>query len=316
MKNILLILFLVALTVNVSANEIILPAENEGVKSVALTNSAYSNEVAHPENAKISVEDEEIKSLVWNRYVNKNFTVLSIDDKQGYWLYKNIDQINDWCVSRWGLPKIDFSKECRIFCVPNKSLLKKLFGLENSRVEVRKKDGEVDITVLWLVLEETEFHQVSPYLTRACFAELEQEGLKLSWWFTRSAEILSLPIKEIRDLLESSFEPSGSEAIFNTTFEDYQKLSAENKKLFDKKCLVLCLMLRKELGEIKLHSFLVVESKNKVEKSLNFVYGYSSIQEFEKKFLLFSNDLSKAIGSQKVPDSYLQITNVKKRRKL
>lgn len=294
MKNILLTLLLVILTANV-----------------------YANEVTLPDNVKVSVEeDEEIKSLVWNRYVNKNFTVLSIDDKQGYWLYKNIDQINDWCVSRWGLPKIDFSKECRIFCVPNKSLLKKLFGIENSRVEVRKKDGEVDITVLWLVLEETELSQVSPYLTRACFAELEQEGLKLSWWFTRSAEMLSLPTKEIRDLLESSFEPSGCEAIFNTTFEEYQKLSTEDKKLFDKKCLVLCLMLRKELGEIKLHSFLVVENKNKIEKSLNFVYGYSSIQEFENKFLLFSNDLVKAIRSQKVPDSYLQITNVKKRRKL
>jgi hypothetical protein len=274
--------------------------------------SIHAEEITVPQNAAkdVSLDDEEIKSLVWNRFVNKNFTILSIDEKKGYWLYKNIDQINDWVSLRWGFPKVDFSKECRIFCVPNKSLLKKLFGLEESKVEVRRKDGEIEISVIWLVLEETNFSQVAPYLTRASLADFENQGINIPWWFTRSAEILNSPLEKIKSFLKEPIQDSKNlscEKVFDTTFEDYSKLTIDEKNLFDQRCLILCLMLRKELGEIKLQSLLALESKNKIEKVLNFVYGYSGIQEFEKKFSLYSKDFWNAIDSGDMPSSYFKI---------
>lgn len=276
----------------------------------------YGYEVTLPQNTttEIDPEDEEIKSLVWNRFVNKNFVILSIDEKQGLWLNKNIDSINHWCTNRWGLPGVEFSKECRIFCVPNKSLLKKLFGIDDSRVEVRKKDGEIEIIAMWLVLEETSPSLVTPYLTRASFAEFgEQKGKYMPWWFARSAEILSSPNLSIRNTLNGIINVDKSNlncsSVFNLTFEDYQKLSKEEKDLFDQKCLVLCLMLRKELGEVKLHSLLRLENKENIEKTLNIVYGYKDIKEFDAKFLLFWEDLTKAVSAKKIPDSYIQINN-------
>ena len=190
-----------------------------------------------------------------------------------------------------------------------------MFGIDSSKVEVRRKDGDIEISVLWLVLEEKKPSQVAPYLARASFAEFEHQGLIVPWWFIRSAEILSSSGNEIKTILNgvTSFDNKklNCEAVFNTKLEEYQKLSDEDKKLFDQKCLVLCLMLRKELGEVKLQGLLTLENKNKIEKVLNFVYGYSSIQEFEKKFSLFCNDLSRAVVKKEIPDSYLQINRRK-----
>lgn len=280
------------------------------------SSNLYAYDAMLPQNVvvKIDPEDDEIKSLVWNRFVNKNLVILSIDEKQGLWLSKNIDSINHWCTNRWGIPEVEFSKECRIFCVPNKPLLKKLFGIDDSRVEVRKKDGEIEIIALWLVLEETNPSFVAPYLTRASFAEFgEQEGKFVPWWFIRSAEILSGSNTSIRSVLGGIVNIDkknlNCSSVFNLTFEDYQKLSKEEKDSFDQKCLVLCLLLRKELGEIKLHSLLRLQNKDNLEKTLNVVYGYKDMKEFDAKFLLFWEDLTKAISMEKIPDSYIQINS-------
>jgi hypothetical protein len=272
--------------------------------------NVYSEDFILPVVTEVSSEDEEIKDLVWNRFVKENFVILSIDEQQGSWLHKNIDSINDWCTTRWGFPKVQFSKECRIFCVPNKSLLSKLFNLNESRVEIRKKDGEINISVLWLVLEEPTPSSVAQYLTRASFAEYEeQEEVKLPFWFLRSAEILNSPLNNVRTNLKNTISELNVKSVFETKIEDYETLAKDKKDLFDQQALFLNLMLRKELGELKLHSLLRLEEKNDLENVLKFVYGYKNLKEFESKFSLFYKDLSKAVSLEKVPDSYLLINS-------
>ena len=132
-----------------------------------IINSSYliADDLMLPSDAPITTaetSDPELRSLEWNRYVNKNFVILSIEDSQGLWLCKNAPKLNEWCVSRWGFTPKDLSKECRMFCVPNSSLLKKLFGLDSPKVEIRKdKDGKTEIMAMWFVLDET---RTTPFL--------------------------------------------------------------------------------------------------------------------------------------------------------
>ena len=83
----------------------------------------------------IEVVDPEIKSLEWNRYVTKNFTILSIDNQKGKQLAETIDSLKSLSLTKWGFPDVKFTKECRVFCVPNYNLLKKLFNLNASKVQ-------------------------------------------------------------------------------------------------------------------------------------------------------------------------------------
>lgn len=262
--------------------------------------------------------DSELSSLQWNRYVNEKFVILSIDNKQGVWLNKNIKLINSWCLNRWGFNPVSFSKECRIFCVPNKELLKKLFGLDESRVEVRKKDGSIEISVIWVSLDGNPFSCMSSLLTRASFSEFEEQNFILPWWFIRSSEILNSSLSVIKsDLSSLAIQEKNSllncKKMFETSFEDYNKMDGIQKSEFDKQALYLCLMLRKELGQVKLLTFLKVLEKNKLDSSLNFVYGYSGIKEFEDKYILYCKDLFNAINSEKVPDSYFEILSAERR---
>jgi hypothetical protein len=261
--------------------------------------------------------DLELSSLQWNRYVNEKFVILSIDDKQGVWLNKNIKQISSWCLNRWGFDYISFSKECRIFCVPNKELLKKLFGLDESRVEVRKKDGSIEISVIWVSLDGNPFSCISSLLTRASFSEFEEQNFRLPWWFIRSSEILNSSLAVIKaDLLSATVQENSlfnCKKLFETSFEDYNKMDGLQKLEFDKQSLYLCLMLRKELGEVKLLTLLKILEKNKLDSSLNFVYGYSGTKEFEDKYSLYYKDLSNAIKAEKVPDSYFEILSTQRK---
>ena len=134
-----------------------------------------------PSDAPITTaenSDPELRSLEWNRYVNKNFVILSIEDSQGLWLCKNAPKLNEWCVSRWGFTPKDLSKECRMFCVPNNSLLKKLFGLDSPKVEIRKdKDGKTEIMAMWFVLDETRTTSFLPQsLTRIGFSDFSEQN--------------------------------------------------------------------------------------------------------------------------------------------
>ena len=70
--------------------------------------------------------NEDLKNLVWNKWNTNNFTILSIDQAQGEYLFNNLEAIKTWSLTRWGMSDLKYSAECRVFCVPNKNLMKKL----------------------------------------------------------------------------------------------------------------------------------------------------------------------------------------------
>lgn len=243
--------------------------------------------------------------LVWNRYTTPNFTILSIEDSQGKWMSDNIESLKTWCFSRWGLPDIKFAKECRIFCVPNKALLKKLFDLDSSRVEF--KDNE--IVVMWLVLNDKPIEVIPNYLSQAIFMEFESKyNLKLDFWAKRSMSLLNNSTDEIRGHLIDLFRIIRSkhfslQEIISMNENNYKNLTVENKDIYDCQVLALTLMLRQEFGQYKF----VYCLKN---KSLN-VYGFKTLEDFNKSYFRYMKDLSVDVMKRKTPNSYLEIHPVK-----
>lgn len=249
--------------------------------------------------------DADLKNLEWNRYTTDNFTILSIDNSQGKWLSDNIDTIKSWCLARWGFPDSKFTKECRVFCVPNRTLLKKLFGLDQPKIEIRK-----DLTAIWMVLDDKPAKVIPNLVTPIALSEFESKNnAKIGWWFKRGASILSSPVAEIRQSLAAPSVLS-SEKLFTMTEEDYNKESAENKKAFDQGSAYLCLMLRKEFGEAKMQGFLRMSSRNSPQGVLKVIYGFSGYSHFDKQFGRFVKDLSGDLLNN-TPDSYLEIKQVR-----
>ena len=154
--------------------------------------------------SKASELDKTISDLKWNRYTTKNFTILSIDDKQGKWLEENIESIKKWCLSRWGFENIDFTKECRIFVVPNKYMLKNLFNITESKVEIRKNNNELELSVVWLSLDDNPANIIPTFLTHVCLQNLQEKyKTKFDLWFERGVAELNNTISESKNDLKS-----------------------------------------------------------------------------------------------------------------
>lgn len=278
-----------------------------------LVSITKAQEIIYPYGASAST-DFELKDLEWNRYATENIVIMSIDNEQGKWLSENIDKIRSWCLTRWGFPESKFTKECRIFCVPNKQLLKKLFNLEQSKVEMRS-----DLTVIWLSLDDKPVRLLPPLLTQICLVEFEaRHNVNISWWYKRGASQLNGSVEDIKqsisglnDMIKKDQPIFVSEKMFTMTEEDYLKQTIENRKIFDQQAIALCIMLRKEFGEAKLQGFLRISSKNNSQDVLKVVYGFSGYEHFDKQYISFMRDLTSDVLNNKAPDSYLEIKPVR-----
>jgi hypothetical protein len=258
----------------------------------------------------VVADDPEIKNLEWNRYVTNNFTILSIDDKKGKEISENIESIKASALIRWGFPDVKFNKECRVFCVPNYSLLKKLFNINTGKVQLRK-----EINVIWCIGDDKPSRSLLPFVTQVCLSEYEtSKSTVLPFWFKRGCIAINNSIPDVKDLLKSFNDVArkeqftySSEQMFTVVEDDYNKQNTESKKIFDQQAACLCLMLRKEFGEAKLQGFIRLQIKNKPEDVLRLIYGFSSFSNFDKQYVRYMKDLCSDIVDEKTPDSYLEI---------
>lgn len=272
------------------------------------TSIVCAQDIIYPYGANAPV-DSDIKNLEWNRYSNDDIVILSIDNEQGKWLNSNIESMRFWCLGRWGFPESRFTKECRIFCVPNKQLLKKLFNLEQSKFELRK-----DVTAIWFSMEDGPSSILPPLLTQICLSEFEiKHNVKFGLWFKHGISQLNGVTSDIRKNITNLKQQSvlTSEKIFTMTEEDYFKENVEIRRIFDKQSLILCVMLRKEFGEAKLQGFLRIASNNKSQDVLRVVYGFSGFVHFDKQYYRFIQDLASDVLNNKTPDAYLEIKAVR-----
>jgi hypothetical protein len=236
---------------------------------------------------------------VWHKWNTDNFSIVSIDKAQGYFVYKNIEKIKSWIFTRWGLPNIKFSKECRIFCVPTTSQMNTLFKINSSYVVVKQ-----ELSVIWLVFDKLSTEVIPGPLSLICFVEYP-------FWAKKGMSSLNETPTQIKQMLggfkeriDAKQDIYFSDALFSMTEDQWNTLTDDNKKLYNNGATALCLLLRKEFGQ---DAFLQFLKTNSEEASFVGVYGFSGFEQFDITFQRYVYNLSKDIEIGKTPNKYLTI---------
>lgn len=235
-----------------------------------------------------------------------NFIILGLNDLQGYQISQQIEKIRECAISRWGLPTDSFVTRPKIVCVPNKSILKKVFHLDNSFAESRPKED-----VCWVSCDEDLNHAISVFTTEFCIGNFERvHRVKICYWARRGMSVLngdSQRIKAFVSPLSSHIANNNklffSEPIFTLDKKTLIKASAENITLFDREATLLCLMLRKEFGRVRFLWLIMDGSIDNVRR----VTGFNSYAEFDKAFKRYLYYASTDITQGRMPDSYLNV---------
>jgi hypothetical protein len=273
-----------------------------------LTSFSFGQDLVLPSVSTPVTSKEDTKDLVWNRYTTENFTILSIDNNQGKRLYDNIENYKYLCLKRWGIPNFKFPKECRIMVVPSKDLLKKLFNISESRCEVRVIKDELNIVLVWMVIEsDKDFNNSVPYFVTTCsLVELNfKYKLKNNLALINGMSLLNESLDNIKNIKNENIKIETK--ILNLLSADeniYKKMNDDEKKNFKIKSLILCLMLKKEFGENKFLRFLLSDKPKK--DLIESVYKFK-INNFEKSYDTYTKDFLKELKENKVPDRYIDI---------
>jgi len=269
-----------------------------------------------------------IEGLSWHRWETNNFVILSIDEKQGRWLFDNIENIKAQLLSRWGLPNIDFPKReyvkgispepgCMILCVPNKEIMQKLWRRNKPFSEVREEDGKIVLNFSVLLLEDGFSKSIHKEITPICLKELEHRiGGNFGFWAYRGIAGLNRSPAQIRgDItkLERIYKVNRliffSKLMFEMT-EDRMHKFPGHRELYDSEAMVLCLLLRKEFGQRKFLEFLTSDG---TEDDFLKIYKFDSLDDFDLVLKRYIGYLGKDVEAGETPDNYLQVVPVKRR---
>lgn len=277
--------------------------------------------VLSPEEVKVEVKNsqglpKELEGLSWNRWTSKNFVVCSLNDPQAQYLHKHLELVKGWCFSRWGMYDIDLSVPCKLICVDNKDVYRKLFNLNATKVEVRRDSGgRITETVIFLLIDGPPSHTVPTPLTEVCLAEFAQryQGNFGVWTFrgmgklNGTLEQIRKSILNIKPRLEKNEPLFFSKGILEMTYDQYKLLPDDQKVLYDDCATVFALMIRKEFGQDKYLRFLQKTAENAPEEAIKEVLMFGGYDNFDRVFKRYMTDLSNDIAATKTPDSYLQI---------
>jgi len=267
------------------------------------TLKAEEKDLFFPKTVNFAFADEAYKNLQWNRYTTKNFTVISIDNKDGQWLFNNLDALKQKCINKWGITNIDFSAECRIMIVNDKDLFKKFFNLSEPRIEIRKKDNKTDIIGVWLCLVDKDYEDLEKVISEICFKDMLDKKERSKKFLEEGISLLSQPANKIKNLIDEGLTFDFS--FLNKNEEDYKKMSENEKRNFSANSLTLCLMLRKEFGERKFLKLMF--SKGDILSQIIEIYGYKNKEDFEKTFKRYCLDLKDSIKKSDSVDRYFKI---------
>jgi hypothetical protein len=302
LKNFLFVMLAFLFTANSLADE-------------KITRVSRPNEVS-VEVSKYRGVPKELESLVWNRWTSKNFVVCSLNDSQAQYLHKHLELVKSWMFLRWGMKDIDFSTTCKLICVEDKELFKKLFNIENTKVEIRRDENKkITETVIFLLIDGTPSQTVPVPLTQICLAEFSQKfRVDFKTWIYKGFSHLNDSLIKIRENLNKLEDYKNNNLLtvkdlVDFDNEKYKQLKDEDKKIFDCYSMYLCLMVRKEFGEDLFLNFIQECSKENFEYAIKNVLKFDSVEHFDKSFQRYLKDLSNDVKLGKTPNYYLQINS-------
>lgn len=273
--------------------------------AIGATSLSQAELITDPSSPSM-ITDPEFKDLVWNRWVSGKFTVLALDEQKAGWVANNLVSLEKEVQLKWSY-KASKKVEIRIIAVNDKTQLFKIFGLKEPRVEYLK---DKEIIAIWTVFDNSPQVSLVPYLAQALlldnYANLNMHDK--NFWYIRGAGFLSGDASVARNKLKSlqTLKQEGiyfSDSLFKMTQDEYLKLSADRKLLFDAEATALCLFLRQEFGSLKLNGFLASGDVSKT-------YGFKNLEAFDKTFKRYLNDVGVGLSQNKMPDSYLKISSL------
>lgn len=242
------------------------------------------------------------ENFTWNKWETDNFIVLSIEKSHGIAIKKTLESIRKSHFEKWGANESEFSSKCKIICVPNPEILKRFFGIEKPRAEVRRDDsGKTAVCAVWF-----DFDRLSEL--PGLVASVSEEMTNNKFYVKRAIVLLSSSVQKIKeDLSRASYFDVGD--LIACGQEKWSKMSPEERSLFDKNSALLCLMLRKEFGREYFSEFL---RSPQDKSSIVSVYGFKDLDEFNGVLSRYIENLTKDISTGRVPDSYLLIRGANK----
>jgi hypothetical protein len=258
---------------------------------------------------------KDIEGLQWNRWTSKNFVVLALDDSYAKYLNQHLELVKTWTLARWGLIDIEYSVPCKFICVDDPALFEKLFKIKKTKVEVRRDEqGRIKETVIFLLADKQPSHSVPTPVTEISLAEFGQKyNTKFAWWTNRGMSLLNGSLDQIRQRVTNVKTPIEndrpfyfSKSLMELSKDQYEKLSEDQKSLFDSSAVIFCLMIRKEFGQDRFH-VLMKDAAIRPEAGLVKATGFESYKDFDRTFKRYMMDLSNEILADKTPDKYLQI---------
>lgn len=312
MKFLLSLAILFCMTANSFGEDIVVPVTGTGEKIFKVLKP---NEIVEEVVSTKGEVPKEIEGLQWNRWTSKNFVVLALDDSYAKYLNEHLELVKTWTVVRWGLLDVDYSVPCKFICVDDPTLFEKLFKIKKTKVEIRRDDkGKIKETVIFLLANDAPSRCVPMPLTEVSLAEFGQKyDTEFGWWTYRGMTLLNGSLVQIRDSISYIKNPieNNSKIFFSKSLlelkkDQYEKLSDEDKSLFDSSAVLFCLMIRKEFGQDKFHN-MMKDSVANPELCLSNRIGFKSYGEFDKTFKRYITDLAGDVSSNKTPDRYLQI---------
>lgn len=264
--------------------------------------------------------------LKWNRWTSDSFVVHAITNDKGKYLQENLEDIKKWILERWGLHQIKFGTETiqtdqgprqyshvKLWCVEDPVLFEDRYGVKDSKVEIlRSSDGKIKNIEVFLLVDDAPSIDIPVPLTEAILAEFEERhDVKFGWWAHRGMGLLNATIPQIKSNLTNLHGKLDqrifmSDSLLTLTKENWTKQSDDNKLLFDQEAMVLCLLLRKEFGQLRLLHFLK-EANTDPEKALTKIYEFKSYDEFDASFSRYMQHLCNDVVKGITPNDYLHV---------
>lgn len=258
---------------------------------------------------------DEFKGLNFHKYTTDNFEILSIDDKQGTILHKNVEKIKNWIFDRWNISNVDFSRRCMIICTPTDEMFKKFF---------RKMDidprYDKETSAIWISLDEKTKGNwlktvVAEKMTFICLHEWSKKyDIKIDPWVFYGMSVMNTPPENIRKIILSKelVSKNGSytneamdvDSLLQIKFDDIKYKTLEERNVVKAQCAAMILLFKRELsGKDKFEKFIAAKS---IEEGVK-VYGFKNVSHLNSVYKNYLYNLSYDLRVGRTPKSYLTI---------
>ena len=207
-----------------------------------------------------TTQNSQPRRLAWYRWTTGQFEILSVNDTQAQYLYANVENIKKWTYTRWNLKNYKMALPCRLVCVDEPRLFKRLFNLDRSRVEMRyDDDGKPSSIVAYLLLDPsagTPSQSLPAIMTRVCLLNIDARfGVQTPPFVSFGMSGLNQTVSQIREFrargaqqIKEKKNQFSVDEILGSTQEEYSEFSSEERLEFQLNSVLFADFVVSEFG--------------------------------------------------------------------